>query len=268
MIMIFAIIILNKWKHLFIRLNCHSLNICPFILEHIHSRSSLEQQQQPLQPSTRGLSTPSHLYDQLVPDPSSKESVVPHSGRDFEDLRMAIFQLRAERQAQQQQQQLLPLIRTVHTRSPLDQQGPSVLIQDSGKKAVVPTVDLIHKKMQLELEEEEEKKREVRVDERRSEGSEVGGVQKSTDQRIDTPVILPLGDDLGPSNSSISASLPNQNAAAVMGLSNQRELTTGGREKADPQGEPSFTKAAEHNTASSRTAACPAGSNTARLVNP
>lgn len=266
MIMIFAIIVLKKWKHLFIRLNCHSLNICPFILEHIHSRSSLEQQQQPLQPSTYGLSTPSHLYDQLVPDPSSKESVVPHSGRDFEDLRMAIFQLRAERQAQQQQQQLLPLIRTVHTRSPLDQQGPSVLIQDSGKKAVVPTVDLIHKKMQLELEEEE--KREVRVDERRSGGSAGGGVQESTDQRIDTPVILPLADDLGSSNSSISVSLSNQNAAAGMGPSNQRELTTGGREKADPQGEPSFTKAAEHNTASSRTAACPAESNTARLVNP
>lgn len=266
--MIFAIIILKKWKHLFIRLNFHSLNICPFILEHIHSHLSLEQQQQPLQPSTGGLSTPSHLYDQLVPDPSSKESVVPHSGKDFEDLRMAIFQLRAERQAQQQQQQLLPLIRTVHTRSPLDQQGPSVLIQDAGKKAVVPTVDLIHKKMQLEVEQEEKEKREVRVDERRSGGSAGGGIQESTDQRIDTPVILPLGDDPGSSNSSMSASLSNQNAAAVMGLSNQRELTTGGKEKADPQGDPSFTQAAEHNTASSRTAACPTESNTARLVNP
>lgn len=204
-----------------------------------------------------------------------------HAGKDFEDLRLAISQLRAERQAQLQQQQLQLqqlqqqqqqqqwFVRTGshHTTLLLDQDGPAESVQlTSGKKAVAATLELIHSALQLELGEEEA--REVGAEGRRSGGRSGRGAEPG-EQRDGTSVrvVGSLGGNLGSSNSNTSTPSSNQNTAAVTGPSNQTESTNGGREKADQQGEPAFPKAAEQGAASSSIAACPVEGDRARLVN-
>lgn len=198
-----------------------------------------------------------------------------HAGKDFEDLRLAISQLRAERQAQlqqqqlqlQQQQQWLVHTGSHHTTPLLDQGRPAESVQlTSGKKAVAATLELIHSALQLELGEEET--REVGAEGRRSGGSPGRGAEPR-DQRGGTPVrvVGSLGGNLGSSNSNTSTPSSNQNTAAVTGPSIQTESTNGGREKVDQQGEPVFPKAAEQGAASSSTAACPVEGDRARLVN-
>lgn len=237
------------------------LNALPLIFsEHIHSHSSLEQHRL-FQQSASSLPPLSHLSDQLVPDTSCKEGR-QHSGKDFEDLRLAISHLRAERQAQQRQQQQRLVGKGNHHTTPLlDQGGPTKLFQHtSGKKAVEATLELIHSALQLELGEEETK--EVGADGRKSGGSQRRGV-KPGDQRGGTPVrvVGSLGGNLGPSNSDTSTPLSIRNTAAVTGPHNQTESTNDGRDKA-VQREPVF-----HGAASSSTSACPVEGDRSRSVN-
>ncbi|XP_027135126.1 uncharacterized protein tasora isoform X2 [Larimichthys crocea] len=230
----------------------HSPSIFP---ENVHSLSSRDQPQHLLQQSASSLPPLSHLSDQLVPDTSCKEGMPHHSGKDFEDLRLAISQLRAERQAQLQQQHLdshaeLSTLKSFipnpvrtgghHT----TQGGPAESVQlTSGKKAVAASLELIHSRLQSELSEEE--KREARGEGWRSGGSQAGG-RETGDQRDGTPVRLmgSLGGNLGLSNSDTSLPPSNQNTAAVTGQNNP---------KADQHGESVF----KHDAASSGITACP-----------
>lgn len=244
--------------------------------EHIHPLSSRDQPQHLLQQSGSSLPPLSHLSDQLVPDASCKEGVPHHSGTDFEVLRLAISQLRAERQAQMQQQQqaelsINPLKSFLHypvcTGSHLlGQGGPSKSVQHTpGKKAVAATLELIHSALQPEQGEEE--RREDGAEGQRRGGSQGGG--EPGDQRGGTPirVVGLLGGDQGPSNSDTSTPSSSQNTAAVTGPSYQTDSTNEGREKADQQGEPGFPKAARHGAASSSTTACPIEGDRSRSVN-
>ncbi|XP_044066398.1 protein TASOR isoform X2 [Siniperca chuatsi] len=242
--------------------------------EHIHPLSSSDQPQHLLQQSVSSLPPLSHLSDQLVPDASCKEGVPHHSGTDFEVLRFAISQLRAERQAQQLQQQQAELsINPIkgflpnpictgsrHTTPLLGQGGPSESVQlTPGKKAVAATLELIHSALQLELGEEERREdgAETPTEGQRKGGSRGGG--EPGDQRDGTPVRV---ENWGPSNSDTSTPSSNQNTAAVTGPSNQIDSASDGRGKAAQQGEPAFLKAAKHGAAkhgaaSSSATACP-----------
>lgn len=239
----------------------HSPSIFP---ENVHSLSSRDQPQHLLQQSASSLPPLSHLSDQLVPDTSCKEGMPHHSGKDFEDLRLAISQLRAERQAQLQQQHLdshaeLSTLKSFipnpvrtgghHT----TQGGPGESVQlTSGKKAVAASLELIHSRLQSELSEEE--KREARGEGWRSGGSQAGG-RETGDQRDGTPVRLmgSLGGNLGLSNSDTSLPPSNQNTATVTGQNNP---------KADQHGESVF----KHDAASSGITACPVEGDRSRLV--
>ncbi|XP_074493745.1 protein TASOR isoform X2 [Sebastes fasciatus] len=249
----------------------HSPSIFP---EHIHPLSSCDQPQHLLQQSGSTLPTLSHLSDQLVPDASCKDGVPHHSDTDFEVLRLAISQLRAERQAQQQQQldsqaelsinslkSFLPeVVRTGsgHT-TPLSAQGcPTELVNVThDRNAVAATLEMIHSALQQEPVEERrrEDRSKTPTEGRRRGGGEAG------DQRDGTPVRVVglLGGNRGPSNSDTSTPSPSQSTAAVTGPSTQTDSTNDWREKADQQGEPVFPEAAEPAAAaaSSSTTACP-----------
>lgn len=216
----------------------------------------MEQHQRLLQQSASSLPPLSHLSDQLVPDASCKEGTHQHSGKDFEDLRLAISHLRAERQAQRQQQRLV--CKGNHHATPLrDQGGPTKSFQHPGKKAVAATLELIHSALQLELGEEETK--EIRADGRKSGGSPRRGV-KPGDQSHGTPVRVEgsLGGNLGFGDSDASVPSSIRNTAAVTGPNNQTESTNDGTDKAGPR-EPAFGGAA-----SSSTSACPVEGDRAR----
>ncbi|XP_035517685.1 protein TASOR [Morone saxatilis] len=228
--------------------------------EHIRSLSPHDQPQHLLQQSGSGLPLLSHLSDQLVPDASCKEGVPHHSGTDFEVLRLAISQLRAERQAQLQQQQrfdsqaelsINPLKRflpnPVHTgsrhTSPVLSQGGASESVTPGKKAVAATLELIHSDLQLGLGEEE-------VKAGRAEGQRSGGSQGGGGGGVES------GNQRNPSNGDKSKSLSNQNTAAGTGTNILTDSTNDGREK-DQQAESVFPKAAKHSAASASTTACP-----------
>lgn len=224
------------------------LNVLPLIFsEHVHSRSSLEQHHRLFQQSASSLPPLSHLCDQLVPVASCKGGTQQHSGKDFEDLRLAISHLRAERQAQQQR---LVHKGNRHTTPLLDQGGPTESCQHtSGKKAVAATLELIHAALQLELGEEETK--EVSAEGQKTGGSPRGRVKvEPGDQRDGTPARVEgsLGGNLGFSDSDMSVSSSIQNTAAVTGPTNQTETSDGA-------------------AASSSTSACPVEGDRARLVN-
>ncbi|XP_073324924.1 protein TASOR [Pagrus major] len=229
----------------------HSPSIFP---EHIHPLSSRDQPQHLLNQSGSGLPPLSHLSDQLVPDTSCKEGGPQPSGKDLEDLRLAISQLRAERQAQLQQQQRLdsqaelsinPLKSLLpnpvsagsrHTTPPLRPTESAPL--NPGKKAVAATLEFIHSALQTELE-----------DELRETGAEGRRPRGRRDQRDGTLVrtVGSLGGNLGPSKSDTSTASSNPNTAAVTEPSNQSDSTNDRREKAD-----------QHGPAYSSTNACPA----------
>ncbi len=191
-----------------------------------------------------------------------------HSGTDFEVLRLAISQLRAERQAQQQQQQAELSINPIKSFLPnpirtgshlLGQGGPSEPVQHTpGKKAVAATLDLIHSALQPELGEEEQ--REDGAEGRRRGGSRGGG--ERGDQRDSTPVrtVALLGGGRSPSSSDMFTPSSNQNIAAVTGPSNQTAST-------DQQGKPAFPQAAKHGATSSCTTTFPAEGDRPRSVN-
>lgn len=238
----------------------HSPSIFP---EHIHPLSSRDQPQHLLHQSGSGLPPLSHLSDQLVPDTSCKEGGPQPSGKDLEDLRLAISQLRAERQAQLQQQQrfdsqvelsINPLKSFLpnpvstgsrHTTPPLRPTEPAPL--NPGKKAVAATLEFIHSALQTELEDE---LRETEAEGRRSRGRR--------EQRDGTPVrtVGSIGGNLGPNNSDTSTASYNPNTAAVTEPSNQTDATNGRREKAD-----------QHGAAYSSSKARPAEGDRSRLVN-
>ncbi|XP_038553930.1 uncharacterized protein tasora isoform X3 [Micropterus salmoides] len=246
--------------------------------EHIHPLSSLDQPQHLLQQSSPSLHPLSHLSDQLVPDTSCKEGVLHHSGTDFEVLRLAISQLRAERKAQlhelQQQQAKLcsnppksflsnTSCTDSHSTSPLlGQRRPSESVQFTpGSKAVAATLELIHSALQPELGEEE-----MRADgaETPTEGWRSGGSRggaERVDQRDGTPIRV---ENWSPSNSDKSTTSSNQNTAAVTGPSNQIDSTKDGRGKANQQGEPAFSKGAIRSAASSSTTVCPVEGDSSR----
>uniref|UniRef100_G3NIC5 TASOR PIN domain-containing protein n=2 Tax=Gasterosteus aculeatus TaxID=69293 RepID=G3NIC5_GASAC len=143
--------------------------------EHIRPFPSCDQ---PQHVALQGGSIPPalpHWSDQLVPDASSKEVLQQHSDTDFEVLRLAISQLRAERNAQLQQQldaraesyinsftNLLPNVcgggggGGRHSTPLLAQGGPTeseMVSQD--KKAVSVTLEMIHSALQQEQVEDE-----------------------------------------------------------------------------------------------------------------
>ncbi|XP_029286862.1 protein TASOR isoform X3 [Cottoperca gobio] len=233
--------------------------------EHIPPLSSRDQPQHFLQQSDSTPPTLSHLSDQLVPDASCKEGVPHHSDTDLEVLRLAILQLRAERQAQLHQQldsqaelsihslkSFLPNVIPTgsgHTTPPLAQRGPTELVKVSqDRKAVATTLELIHSALKQETSEQE--RREDRAptpleERRRGGGGELG------DQRDDT-LVRAAGTLEGNQHPS-----SNQSTAAVMGPSSQTDSTIYGRKKAEQQGKPLFPEAAKHAAASSSTTACP-----------
>ncbi|XP_062271989.1 uncharacterized protein tasora [Scomber scombrus] len=247
--------------------------------EHIHPLSSGEQAQHLLQQPGSSLPHPPHLSDQLVPEASCKEGMPNHSDTDLEILQMAISQLRAERQAQQQQLQkqfdaqadfsinpckiFLPCpVRTDGSQFPPSTQA---VLSDSvqinpGRKAVAATLELIHSKLQTE--QGEEQRREHRDGAKPpTEGQRKGGEAGS--QRGDTPVrvVGSSGRNQGPSNSDISSSVrtsttsSNQNTAAAP--SGQTDSTSYEREKADQRGECALSKAAKDGAMSSSSTSCP-----------
>ncbi|XP_040014622.1 protein TASOR isoform X7 [Xiphias gladius] len=230
--------------------------------EHIHPLSSGDQPQHLLQQPGSSLLPLPHLSDQLVPDTSCTDGVPQHSDTDFEVLRLAISQLRAERQAQllqqqQQQQQLdsqaelsinplrsfLPnpiCTGSGHTTTPVGQGGPTELVQlTSGRKAVVDSLDRIHSALHPELGEG--RRREDRVEpstEGQRRRSRRGGGQGEGEPGEGTPS-------------------SNQSTAKMRRPSDQTDSTNVGREGGDQQGDPTFPKAAKHGAASSSTSSCP-----------
>ncbi|KAK2861669.1 hypothetical protein Q5P01_001202 [Channa striata] len=248
---------------------------CPSIFpEHLHPVSSCDQ----LQQTSSGLPALPHLSDQLVPDASCKDAVPQPSETDFEKLRQAISQFRAERRAQLQQQLLDSHIEcssspptsvhpnpvcagSGHITPPLGQGASAESVQlTPGRKAVAATLDLIHSSLQLELGEEG--RREDRVvlptDKPRKGGAEPG------DQCDDPPVkvagVLRGKPDF--SNSDMSSS--SQNKPSASGQGNQPDSTSDRRENVDQQAEPALTNAAKQDAASSSTYSCPAGDDRSR----
>ncbi|KAF3690273.1 Protein TASOR [Channa argus] len=222
--------------------------------EHIHPVSSSDQPQQ----SSSGLPTLPHLSDQLVPDAFCKDAVPQPSETDFEKLRQAISQFRAERQAQLQQKLLdsqtdccsspprsihaNPVcVGSGHITPPLGQGGSNESAQlTPGRKAVAATLDLIHSALQLELGDEGRREDRVGLP---TERRRTGGAEPK-DQR-DDPLV-------------------SQNTAAVAGQSNQPDSTSDRREKVAQQAEPELTNAAKQDAASSSTYSCPAGDGRSR----
>nr|XP_020466781.1 protein TASOR [Monopterus albus] len=238
--------------------------------EHIHPFSS-NQAQSLLQQPDSGLDLHPHVSDQLVPDASYKDAVPPPSHRHYEVLQLAISHLRAERQAQQQQQlsgsqvecSINPhnsfLLDPVHTGSghtpvPSVQGGPAALDQlTPGRKAVAATLDLIHSSLQPELEGEGRRgdRAELSTEgQRRGSGGSGGGGAAAGDQQDGTPgrVVGVVG------GKCVSDTLvSSQNTAAVTGPSNQADSTSDRREKVNQQEEPAFPK---HGASSSGTPSC------------
>ncbi|XP_044206100.1 uncharacterized protein LOC122981439 [Thunnus albacares] len=258
--------------------------------EHIHALSSGDQAQHLQQPGSGHPPLP-HLSDQLVPEASCKEGMPHHSDTDLEMLQLAISQLRAERQAQQQQlQQRLDaqaefsinpcksfLSNPRHTGSghitPSSAQG--VLAESvhltPGRKAVAATLELIHSTLQPELGEEQ--RREHRdgaepLTERQRRGASPGG--EAGDKRSGTPVrVVGLsGGKQGPINtdtsSSICPSTPSSDQYTTARPSDQTDWTNDERGKADQQGEPALPRAAKHGAVSSSTTSCPVESDRSR----
>nr|XP_040059631.1 protein TASOR isoform X4 [Gasterosteus aculeatus aculeatus] len=242
--------------------------------EHIRPFPSCDQ---PQHVALQGGSIPPalpHWSDQLVPDASSKEVLQQHSDTDFEVLRLAISQLRAERNAQLQQQldaraesyinsftNLLPNVcgggggGGRHSTPLLAQGGPTeseMVSQD--KKAVSVTLEMIHSALQQEQVEDEATKGGALTQTvgRRCGGRAEGGGHAG--YPIDgTPVRV--GGNRDPGNCT---SLSNQSTAAATRPSTQAGSASDGMEKKNRPGEPVLPKAAQYAAASHSTTAGPA----------
>ncbi|XP_047439664.1 protein TASOR isoform X2 [Mugil cephalus] len=235
-----------------------SPSIFPEHLPSLSSSSSGSSQPQhlPPQPSSDLPSSLPHTSDQLVPDSFCKDGAPHHSETDFEVLRLAISQLRAERQAQlhnlQQQKQKLesqaelegflphpvcpgsrptspPLAQGRPTSPPLAQGRPTSSVQlTQGREAVSATLELIHSVLQPERMEQEEDR-----DNRPAEGHRRRG-------RRDGSLLMMTGDA-----SALFSHRTNS-------TSDQRDTNS------DRQGELRFSKAAQQEATSSANTACPA----------
>ncbi|XP_033938502.1 protein TASOR isoform X2 [Pseudochaenichthys georgianus] len=217
----------------------------------------------------------SHLSDQLVPDASCKEGVPLHSETDYEVLRRAISQLRAERQLASQAELSLHSLKNFPvnvvptgsgpTSPPLPQKGLTESVQvTQDRKAVAATLELIHSALKQETMEEEKRQggAATLTEGQRRGGGDAGG------HRDDPPVrvVGALGGSQDPRNTDTSTPSSNQSKAVVTGLSSQTHATDDGKEKADQQGEPLFPEAATSSAASSSTTACPVGDRSRDVV--
>lgn len=209
-----------------------------------------------------------------MPDASYKEVATHHSETDFEVLRLAISQLRAERHAQQQK--LIDTQAQLYLKS-LAKRPPDAGRTGSGhrapgaaesakvtrdSKAAAVTLEMIHSKLE-QVEVEEGRQYGVEAVGGRLGGSQEGG-EVAGDHRDGTS--LTLGGHGDPGNGKTSTSSSNQSSASVTGPGTQTSSTGDGREKANQQGEPVFPKAAQHPAASCSTPACPVGGHRLRLV--
>lgn len=228
----------------------------PSILpKHIHHASSREQPLHLLPQSGSGLLPLSHLSDQLVPDGSCKDGASLASEAEWEVLRLAISQFRAERQAKLQQEQQLdsqaelsinPTRSFPPSRAEGDhhvgEKGPTESAL-SGRQAVADTLALIHSRLQPELEEEEEEERRKDRRDPPTEEERRGTSQGEVGAGFCGPVrpVGLLGGSCGLSNSDTSVPTPNQSTAAAMGPSDLTDSTCVGRENTDQR---AFPKAA------------------------
>ncbi|XP_055365092.1 protein TASOR [Betta splendens] len=236
--------------------------------EHISSLSCCDQ---PLQPAS-GLPSLPHLSDQLVPDGSSKDPVPRHSDTDFEALRQAISQLRAERQRQQQHPTdsqidcvITPLknhlpdpgpVVSGSTVPPSSQVLPTESVQlTHGRKAVAATLDSIYSSLHPKPEVQEEASGRMTPP---AEMQRKADAAKTKDQGDGTPVkALGVHETC---NSDVSTPLSIQTTAAVAGpANNQPDSTSDRTEKVEQQGEPASPNTTKHSEASSNTASCSAG---------
>ncbi|XP_034725833.1 protein TASOR isoform X2 [Etheostoma cragini] len=221
--------------------------------EPIYPLPSSDQSQHLLQQSGSTLPAPSNLPDQLVPDASCKDGVPHHSDTDFEVLRLAISQLRAERQAQLQQQLDSQAELSINS---LKCSPPNLVGTGSGptesvnvthdRKAVAATLEFIHSALQQERREDGA--------ETPTEGRTIGGNQgEAGDLRGGTSVRVVgfLGENRGPSNSDTSSPLSIQSTAAMMAPSTQTGSTNDRTEMANQTEEPVFPKTDKHAAASS-----------------
>ncbi|XP_032369638.1 uncharacterized protein LOC116687986 isoform X2 [Etheostoma spectabile] len=237
--------------------------------EPIYPLPSSDQPQHLLQQSGSTLPAPSNLSDQLVPDASCKDGVPHHSDTDFEVLRLAISQLRAERQAQLQQQldsQAELSINSLkcsppnlvgtgsgHAAPVLAQGGPTESVNVThDRKAMAASLEFLHSALQQERREDGA--------ETPTEGRTIGGSQgEAGDQREGTPVRVVgfLGENRGPNDSDTSSPLSIQSTAAMMAPSTQTGSTNDRTEMVNPTEEPVFPKTDKHTAASSSNTARP-----------
>ncbi|KAK1901696.1 Protein TASOR [Dissostichus eleginoides] len=243
--------------------------------EHIPSLSSHDQPEHLHQQPDSIPPALSHLSDQLVPDASCKEGVPLHSETDYEVLRRAISQLRAERQLASQAELSLHSLKnfpfnvvptgSAPTSPPLAQKGLTESVQvTQDRKAVAATLELIHSALKQEtMEEEKRQGGEATLTEgQRRGGGEAGGHGDDPPVRV----VGALGGSQDPRNTDTSTPSSNQSKAVVTGLSSQTHSTDDGKEKADQQGEPLFSEAATSSAASSSTTACPVEGDRSRDV--
>lgn len=164
------------------------------------------------------------------------------SGRDLEDLRLAISQLRAERlsqlqkqqfhQQQLQKQQWLPYTSSQNADSILDQRGPTDSVQlIPGKEAVAATLEVIHTALQLEVGQDRD-----------------GSVGRGNPEEGAEP-----GDQRDVQNN-------------VVGTSRQTDSPTDSRQETDQRGEPVILKAAQYCATSTSTVDHPVEGDRVRSV--
>ncbi|XP_037346508.2 protein TASOR isoform X2 [Pungitius pungitius] len=233
--------------------------------EHIRPFPSYDQPHLPLQCGSTPPAFP-HWSDQLVPDASFKEVLPQHSDTDFEVLRLAISQLRAERKAQLQQQldaraesyinsftNLLPNVGggSGHSTPLLAQGGPTEsekVTQD--KNAVAVTLDMIHSALHQEQIEDMGTKGGALT---HAVGRRCGGSEGDAGHPSDgSPVRVGRNGD--PGYGETTPSLSNQSTATRPSI--QTGSTSDGREK-NPPGVPVLPTAAQYAAASYSTTACP-----------
>lgn len=164
------------------------------------------------------------------------------SGRDLEDLRLAISQLRAERlsqlqkqqfhQQQLQKQQWLPHTSSQNADSNLDQRGPTESVQlIPGNEAVAATLEVIHTALQLEVGQG--------TDGSVGRGNPKGGAEPGDQRDVQNNVV---------------------------GTSHQTDSPTDRRQETDQRGEPVIPKAAQYCATSSGTVDHPVEGDRARSV--
>lgn len=188
--------------------------------EHVPSHPSLEQQAPPQQPA----STPpnlSHLSDQLVPEDFSEDCAAPPPGKNFEDLRLAISHLRAERRANAQ---------SFPNAAAQDGEGESV--QDPGRNAASTSLDSSHATLQVDLGED------GAVAEGQGSRGTSERAAESGCQRNGTPVRVPGPQVENQVSSNSSGSAPKPSPAAKAPQSHQAKSSRYPGKGGGPAGEP------------------------------